>query len=66
MMNNNDDIFSYGYFCDCCGSSEAELHTLEMDCPITLCVQCIKRFYALLDAKTPGIIIQLPRIHDEQ
>ena len=64
MVNDKrfiDDVFAYGYFCDCCSSidKEVELHTLDIDCLITLCAQCLKRFYVLLDHNTPGEIIKI-------
>lgn len=66
MVNDKrftDDVFSYGYFCDCCSSTdeETELHTLDIDCPITLCAQCIKCFFALLNYKAPGRITKISK-----
>ncbi len=69
MMKDNfncDDYSDHGSFCDCCSATieEAALHTLDIDCSITLCEQCIRRFYALLCSNTPGRIIKIPERHN--
>lgn len=47
--------------CDCCGTtqSESEVHTLDMGCSITLCRECILKFYALLDKDRTRSILRL-------
>ena len=46
--------------CDCCGvlSQNCEVYALDRGCSISLCRECITRFYALLNAK-PAKIIRL-------
>ena len=56
----NDDFINDGFFCDCCGATEeADLHTLNIECSITLCALCIRRFYALLGNRVCGERIKI-------
>lgn len=43
--------------CDCCGVTcdDQKLYTVEVACEVTLCRQCINRFYALLGKNTENV-----------
>lgn len=56
--NDELDLLKCGYFCDCCSTSQDVLFTLQGNCPITLCSECIKQFHSMLTKKKPGQIIK--------
>ena len=61
-MDDYEECFDcYDMICDCCGTTqrEREVHTLDMGCSITLCRECVLRFYALLDKGRTRRILRL-------
>ncbi len=66
MNERYEEIFGYnGTMCDCCGVTEPgqELHTLEGNCGITLCRECILQFYAMIDRRKKRNIIRIETGH---
>ena len=52
------DLMRSGFLCDCCNSTKDVLYTLEVNCAITLCSECIRQFYAMQTKKKPDQIIR--------
>lgn len=64
-MSSDEIHFFWGqnkYICDCCGalSQNSEIYTLDRGCTISLCRECITKFYELMNQK-PATIIWLKR-----
>ncbi len=69
MSGDVIDVFwgQNGVICDCCGVliQNREIYTLDRGCSISLCKECIIKFYSLLNAK-PATIIQLKKYPGEK
>ncbi len=65
-----EEFWQDGIICDCCGmiGNGQELHTLEGNCPITLCRECILKFFCMIERKKKEVIFELKDIqpHDQQ
>ena len=46
--------------CNCCGAlgDNHQLYTIESDCAVTLCRECIFRLYRLIDNKHQNVVLQ--------
>lgn len=68
-MSDVIDVFwgQNSTICDCCGvlNQYSEVYMLDRGCNISLCRECIVKFYALLNAK-PATIIRLGEIQAKQ
>ena len=63
FLDHSDEL------CDCCGATcdDHVLYTIEVACEVTLCRECVCRFYALLDrnAKSVRTFKVLKGLNDE-